>query len=318
MIKHSSWTPSASSNTLKKRSDTLHTIRSFFYNRNIYEVETPLLSQYSVTDPHIDSISSKLYQATYFLQTSPEFFMKRLLASNSDSIFQICKAFRHEQSSPTHSAEFTMLEWYHIGIDYHALMSEVEALITPLLSQSIDVKKYSYQSIFFTYCQLNPLNCSIQQLEQFVVNNISEVQQAENFSRDDWLDLIMALFIQKNMPDNQLIFIFDYPASQASLAQLSSINPLVAERFECFFNGIELANGFQELQNAEIQQERFKENQNTRQHNKQPAMDIDIHFLQALQHGLPFCSGVALGIDRLMMIILNKHNIEECMSFSDI
>ena len=300
----------ASIENLKQRAQILQKIRAFFIARDILEVETPCLSQHTVTTPYIESWCVSSPEKPYFLQTSPEYHMKRLLAAGSGSIFQICHAFRIDAHSERHNPEFTMLEWYRVNFTLHDLMNEMDELLQLVLQKS-KATRYTYQAVFQKYCQFDPLTISFETLQDYAQQNIN----IKNFSgdRDDWLSLIFTHLIEPNLAG--IIFIYDFPATQAALARLNSSDPRVASRFEVYVDGLELANGFHELSNAPEQRQRFLNDNEKRQQLGLSQIELDENFLAALDQGLPDCSGVALGIDRLVMLALGAKTIDEVITF---
>ncbi len=299
-----SWKPLAF-DTIQQKARILQQIRAFFLQQNILEVTTPLLSLAGTTDPNIESLSLQSNQKTHYLQTSPEFFMKRLLAAGSGSIYQIAHAFREEEQGKHHLTEFTLLEWYVVDWGYGQLMQQVEALISTLLPQPVSIPIYTYAELFEKHVGLNPIGADISNLRERVPDNLKDL------SRDGLLDYYMSIEIFPQLKTAGWFFVKDYPASQASLAKLSDKNPKVAERFELFYNGLELANGFSELQNPEEQLQRFKNDNQQRTDNMQQQVGIDKELIQALASGLPMCAGVAIGLERLMMVLLDIKNIQQ-------
>lgn len=303
------WEPTASIETLKARAAFLKKIRQFFDERDVLEVETPLMAKFGVTDLHLDNFETSHLGKPRYLQTSPEYHMKRLLAAGSPSIFQLSKAFRNEPSGKQHNPEFTMLEWYRLDFDIHQLMDEVALLIETVLGQR-PVKHYTYQSLFIQTLDLCPFKATIKALEK-KAKGIALVGALK--TKDDWLALLMTHLIEPSLKEQGVVFVYDYPPSQASLA---TVEKGVAKRFECYVEGIELANGFHELCDSGIQNSRFDEDNKHRAHSALPQKEKDLFLLQALASGLPACSGVALGIDRLLMLALNKQDISKVISFS--
>lgn len=319
MTTHIPWQPSASIETLRARATILKIIRDFFAKRNVMEVETPLMCHTSVTDPYIQSIPA-LFQAhaqenevRHYLQTSPEYAMKRLLAAGSGAIYQITKAFRQGEIGRLHNPEFTMLEWYQPNFDHHDLMNEMDALLQTVLNKPA-AERYTYRDIFIQHLQLDPHTASLNELKHCATTNHISVASDIN-DKDTWLQLLMSEYIEPRIGQNQPCFIYDFPASQAALARIQPGNPPVASRFEVYFRGIELANGFHELQNAQEQRLRFENNLIKREQDHLNFVPIDELFLSALEHGLPDCAGVALGIDRLVMLTTEKTRIAEVVSF---
>ncbi len=315
----SSWRPSASIETLHARARIIKSIRDFFTSRGVMEVETPLMCHTSVTDTFIQSIPA-LFQSQphekeqrYYLQTSPEYAMKRLLAAGSGAIFQICKAFRQGEVGRFHNPEFTMLEWYRPGFDHHALMDEMDELLQMVLNKPAAERK-SYSEVFLQYLQINPHTASLEELKACAsANHISVAEDIQD--RDTWLQILMSEFIELRIGQDRPFFIYDFPASQAALARIQPGTPPVASRFEVYFRSIELANGFHELQDAGEQRKRFENNLIRRKELGLNLLDIDEFFLSALEHGLPDCSGVALGIDRLIMLATHSNNIANVLTF---
>jgi len=311
------WQPSALINSLQSRAKIMQQIRDFFAARKVLEVETPLMGRATGTDSNIESISTSFQyfgeQAiTCYLQTSPEFAMKRLLAAGSGDIYQICKSFRNGEVGQIHNPEFTMLEWYRVGFDHHQLMQEVEDLIKFILNCD-DAEKFTYQEVFLKFLQIDPFTATIDELKNCVAQQ--NLQADLELTRDGWLNLLMSHFIEPKLGQKVPTFIYDFPASQAALALINKDNPLVADRFEVYAKGMELANGFNELLNADEQRKRFLNDLKYRTENNLALYPIDEYFLSALEAGLPNCAGVALGVDRLILLALEKLSIQEVVSF---
>lgn len=310
----SNWQPSAPLNNLKKRALCLKKIRDFFYTQNIMEVETPLLCQHTVTDPHITSFSTLYNNQSYYLQTSPEYAMKRLLCAGSGSIYQICKAFRYDESGKKHNPEFTLLEWYETDRDHIQLMDNIDLLLQTVFDMPPAIK-ISYQDLFVAELSIDPLTCELSELKNITKKHIDT--DTTSLTYDDSLNLLLTHCIEPKLGTTEPTFIYNYPPSQAALAKINTqSNPPIAERFELYIQGIEIANGFHELNNANEQYQRFTDNQKIRKKHNTIVPTIDSRFIDALTHGLPDCSGVAIGIDRLMMMFCNSHNIKEIMSFN--
>jgi lysyl-tRNA synthetase class 2 len=316
------WQPSATLANLQKRAQGLRRIREFFVSRDILEVDTPLLSHSTVTDPQLYSFATEYFPtltakpATFYLQTSPEFGMKRLLAAGSGSIYQICKAFRNGESGRNHNPEFTMLEWYRVGFSYQQLMQEVDEFLQHIL-QTLPAEYCSYQALFQQCCDLNPHVSTLAQLKQTAAHfNIELHEATQTIDRDTWLQLLMTHVIEPKLGLKKPTIVFDYPGSQAALAQVrQETEYTIAERFEVYIQGIELANGFHELSDAVEQQARFMKELEIRQALKLPTFPHDDYLIQALAHGLPACAGVALGIDRLIMLFCQATHIDEVIAF---
>ena len=296
---------------LVRRAQILRQIRDFFYQRNVVEVEVPLLAQHGVTDTYNDNISCQFFDKTYYLQTSPEYHLKRLLCAGMPDCYQMAKAFRHEQSGKHHNPEFTMLEWYRLDWSYHQLQDEVIELIQALSELPLPVEKISYQALFEKHCHFNPHQITYDELAVFMAKHYPETINLA-LSKDGYLSYLMSYVIEPQIKNIPLCVLYDFPASQAALAQIKQGK---AQRFEVYLSGIELANGFQELTDASAQAARFQQDNLQRQQEGKPQMVADPYFLAALEQGLPECSGVALGIDRLMMALLSKQTIQQVMAF---
>lgn len=313
------WQPSANIETLRQRAHIIQFIRNFFIQRGVLEVDTPVMCHTSVTDPFIQSIPA-LFQAQptseevrHYLQTSPEYAMKRLLAANSGAIFQIGKAFRQGEVGRFHNPEFTMLEWYRPGFDHHQLMDEMDELLQGVLHMPA-AERLSYGELFEKYLGVNPHVATVESLSKVAQQHDFEVA-AEVTDRDTWLNLLMSHLIEPQLGQQAPCFIHDFPESMAALARVQPGNPSVASRFEVYIHGIELANGFHELQDAKEQRRRFENNNVERTKLGLATLTIDEYFLAALEHGLPDCAGVALGIDRLIMIATQAEKIPDVLSF---
>ncbi len=305
-----SWLPTATIDTLKERASLMKKTRDFFHQRGFLEVETPILSHHTVTDPFLSSFKTHSLPPL-FLQTSPEYHMKRLLSAGSGPIFQITKSFRQEEQGSRHNPEFTMLEWYRPGYNHHDLMDEMADFLHVMLEKSST--RISYKDLFQETLHLNPHTTSLETLKKCAVEHNIHLANFDDADKDTYLDLLLSHCIEPNLGQTFPVFVYDYPASQAAL---SVKRGNVGERFEVYYRGIELANGFHELIDAKEQRQRFIENLEKRRYLNFPDLSLDEHFLQSLEHGLPPSSGVALGFDRLVMLILNKKNIKEVMSFS--
>ncbi|MDQ5909465.1 MAG: elongation factor P--(R)-beta-lysine ligase [Pseudomonadota bacterium] len=325
MIDASTWRPGADLATLRLRAELLARIRAFFAARGVLEVETPLLSAAAITDPHLASFATVYagpgprYGQTLYLQTSPEFPMKRLLAAGSGCIYQIARVFRDGEAGRRHNPEFTLLEWYRVGFDHHRLMDEVAELATALLEDRLPLaepERLSYQEAFERYLGLNPHRTSVTELADCAERcGVSIPPGMPEADVDPWLDLLLTQRIESQLGQGRLCFIYDYPASQAALARLRPGDPPVGERFELYLGGIELANGFHELGDAVEQRRRFEAENAARQAQGLPVMPVDEHLLSALASGLPECAGVALGVDRLAMLAAGKTSLAEALAF---
>lgn len=314
------WQPNAAIETLKKRGEIVREIREFFYKKNVLEVETPALSQATVTDVHLHTFDTKFVGPGYaqgqrlFLQTSPEFHMKRLLCAGSGSIFQISKSFRNEESGRYHNPEFTMLEWYQSDYDHLQLINEVDELLQRVLkTAACDIK--TYQQVFIDHIGFDPLIDDIEKVRRVALSYDLGDFVATETNIDTLLQCLFCFVIEPLIGLKKPIAIYNFPASQAALAKIDENDNRVAQRFEFYFQGIELANGFNELQDAQEQLSRFEHDNVNRQEEGLLLQPIDHHLINALTHGLPDCAGVALGIDRLIMLALKKKHINEVISF---
>lgn len=310
------WKPSASLQNLQQRAQALAKIRRFFSERNVLEVETPLLASTTVSDVYIESIAAEVKDGNSshqnFLQTSPEFFMKRLLASGSGSIYQIAKAFRQEEKSKRHNIEFTLLEWYRLSYSLDQLMSEVEDLVQKILGCG-PISRLTYRQIFQQHLQIDPHEITLEELQQRARSEID--LSGSELSRTDYLQLLLSHSIEPQLP--AYCIIYDYPIEQAALATLAADEHgvVVAKRFELFGGGMELANGYFELSDAAEQRARFDSDNATRKEKGLQTHAADERLIAALESGLPSCSGVAVGVDRLLMLLVGAKNIGEVISF---
>ena len=289
------------------------------------EVETPLLCQAGGTDPNLHPFVTRFRRpgqaegVPLYLQTSPEFAMKRLLAAGSGSIYQICKAFRNEEAGRYHNPEFTILEWYRPGFNLEQLMDEIDTLFVRLLAPHRDLQpseRVTYRDAFRKHAEVDPLTASLGELAACAGRHgLAEAEMLCGADRPVWLDFLFSHLVQPFLGQGRLSFVFDYPACQSSLARKKPNNPLVVERVEAFLDGIELANGFRELADPAEQEQRFDADLLTRRSQGQFLPAKDQRLLAALQAGLPDCSGVALGLDRLLMRLTGAKAIDEVLAF---
>ncbi|MZI92282.1 elongation factor P--(R)-beta-lysine ligase [Vibrio sp. CAIM 722] len=314
------WKPTASIEKLKHRSKVLHSIRCFFAEREVLEVETPAMSHATVTDIHLQTFTTQFVGPGYadgrtlYLMTSPEFHMKRLLAAGSGSIYQIGKAFRNEENGRFHNPEFSMLEWYRVGFNHYQLMDEMDDLLQLVLNVG-RAERFTYQQAFQMHLGVCPLEDSMAELKQAASQlGLSDIADAEE-DRDTLLQLLFSVGVEGNIGQTVPAFVYDFPASQAALAKINGQDPRVADRFEVYFKGIELANGFHELDNAQEQLLRFEQDNKKRLQMGLTSQPIDYHLIAALEAGLPACAGVALGIDRLIMLALGEDHIDKVTAF---
>ncbi len=308
------WMPVATKETLQARAAMNQHIRAFFQARNVMEVETPALSQFANTDPNIESFSIEDTTDKRYLHTSPEYPMKRLLAANVGDIYQISKVWRAGEAGSRHNPEFSLLEWYRLDFSYHDLMQEVESLLLELIPQLKGKShKLSYRQAFLETLSIDPHCATDIELSQCMQSQGLTVEGELDYSTK--LDVLMTHCIEPTFATDCLTFIYDYPSQQSALATIREDNPPVAERFEVYIGSLELGNGYQELQDAVKNQQVLQQENAQRKQNKQTIMPEDQYFIAAMQYGLPMCSGVALGLDRVLMAKLNKKNIQDVISF---
>ncbi len=315
------WRPLATREMLQRRAALLATVREFFAGRAILEVDTPQLVNFAVTDPQLHSAEVRWPGADSrlrFLHTSPEYAMKRLLAAGSGDIYQLCHVFRGGERGALHNAEFTLLEWYRLGGSLKALMNEVDALLRALLGASAGgaTRAVSYEQAFQEALALNPLTDSDEAIAACACARGLDAALVQRCNRDEMLDLLMGAQIGPRLGEDGPVFVHRYPASQAALARLDPADSRVALRFELYLHGVELANGFEELTEATEQRARFQENQRSRAARGLTVPAIDEYLLAALAFGLPPCAGVAVGIDRVLMLGSGARSIGEVLPFS--
>ena len=330
-----SWQPTASNIMLQRRAQLLRGIREFFWQHNVMEVDTQLLSLASISDPHIDVLTTKAKclgkEEVYYLQTSPEFAMKRLLCSGYGDMYQLGKVFRAEEQSNRHSIEFTLLEWYRLGIDHWQLMYEIEALLVYVSQEgNLRCEFQSYVQAFQHYVGIDPFSADLSTLQN-LAHQQTEFGLTET-NRDTLLELLFSTLIEPNIGQTQPCFIHSYPASQAALAKTShladvgtvsdtntSTEQKIAARFELYWRGVELANGYHELTDAQEQMTRMQSDMAQReeiQREKMQKRQMDERLVTALESGLPECAGVALGVDRLLMVLEGVNSINEVIPFA--
>jgi lysyl-tRNA synthetase class 2 len=308
------WRPGAAIPVLRLRAKLLARTREFFAERGVLEVETPILGTSTATDPHIESMRATVSGRTYFLQTSPELFMKRLLAAGSGPIYQIGKVFRDGESGSRHNPEFTLLEWYRPGFDHHALMDEVDELLQAVLGCNAS-ERFTYADAFERWVGVDPHRASAAELRARAEALGLRAPSSAGWSREDWLHLLLAEVVEPRIGTERPAFLYDFPRELKALARLRKVEPPVAERFEVFLRGLELANGYHELTDAAEQRARFLSDLETRRSLGRDEVPIDERLVAALRSGLPPCAGVALGFDRLVMIAAGAASIGSVLSF---
>ncbi|MBL6969628.1 MAG: EF-P lysine aminoacylase GenX [Gammaproteobacteria bacterium] len=300
---------------LRERATFIGAIRTFFSERNVLEVETPILSTAATTDPHIDSFSTETATGIpLYLQASPELFMKRLLSAGTGPIFQLAPVFRSEEASPHHNPEFMMLEWYRPDFTMEQLMDEVEELVSNFVDLP-SIERFTVAEAFQQVVGIDDLlSTTAEQLKDVAVAMGLPSAGEMELEWDGWIDYFLVLAVIPRL-SHAAFFLTHYPSSQAALARISPDDPRVAERFELMLNGIEIANGFRELTDAAEQRKRFERELGMRAEDGMDIVPIDMKFLAAMEDGLPECSGVAVGVERLMMVSMGKEHISEVMPF---
>ncbi|MCR3755992.1 MAG: EF-P-lysine lysyltransferase [Sodalis sp. Psp] len=314
------WLPSAPIANLLRRAAIVSQIRRFFNDRGLLEVETPSMGQATVTDIHLIPFQTNFVgpgtagSISLYLMTSPEYHMKRLLAAGSGPIFQLCRSFRNEEIGRYHNPEFTMLEWYRPHYDMYCLMNEVDDLLQQILDcDSADT--FSYQQAFKHHVGIDPFSADKRLLYDTAVKLDLAESASQDDDRDTLLQLLFTMMVEPNIGHDKPAFVYHFPASQAALAEISTEDYRVADRFEVYFKGIELANGFRELTNAYEQRQRFMQDNRKRAILQRSEQPLDENLLSALVHGMPECSGVALGVDRLVMLALKAKSLSEVIAF---
>jgi lysyl-tRNA synthetase class 2 len=296
----------------------MNKVRRFFESHGVLEVETPVLSGAGGTDPQLDYFE---VEGTRFMMTSPEFHMKRLLAAGFGDIFQITKSFRKDEFGVHHNNEFSMVEWYRVGMPQEKLMDEVEALVSEIIGSPINARRTRWIDAFKNYAGVNPLAASDDEFAAACTSReIPLPADGTAMSREDWWDYLMVFAVEPELAKNGPEFILDYPQSQAALAQtyVGEDGYTWARRFELFVDQVELCNGYTELTDVKEQRRRFDADIEIRRSMNKPLPPIDEHFLAALESGMPACSGVALGLDRLFMLAMKKEKISDVILFPSI
>ena len=314
------WKPTANLKALRLRADLYALVRRFFAERGVLEVETPVLSSAGNTDPNIESFALRFDgprsagDATRWLRTSPEFPLKRLLAAGVGDCYELGRVFRNGEAGKRHNPEFTMLEWYRVGMDHHQLMDEVSELLKAALTlagRRATVRDTSFRQLYQDKFGFDPMLAPEEELRSPL--QVYGIDPA-GLTRDDWLDLLMTHLIQPTLPANRILLVYDYPASQCALAKVRAGDPPLAERFEVFLGPLEVANGYHELNDAAEQRQRFEADLVRRRARQAPLPDIDERLLAGLPK-LPACAGVALGVDRLMMALMGTDKISDVLAF---
>ena len=305
---------------LRQRAALNALIRAFFAERDVLEVETPILSEAGNTEPNIDSFHTRFSghvsagSALRWLRTSPEYPLKRLLAAGVGDCYELGRVFRNGEAGGRHNPEFTMLEWYRIGWNHHQLMEETVALVRAalaLVQREASLTVIDYRSLYIQQVGVDPFEATLEQLQA----PLADVRiDAEGLTRDDWLDLLMTHCIQPHFRDDTLTVVHDWPASQAALARIRPGTPPLAERFELYLGAVELANGYHELNDADEQRARFVRDHAVRSARGAVLPALDEHLLAALP-ALPDCAGVAVGVDRLLMAMNRTGRIADVLAF---
>ncbi len=329
-----SFRPFASLETLRKRAKILFEIRTFFHRQQYWEVETPLLGSESVIDEHLEPFivpAGRCNSADRYLQTSPELAMKRLLASGADRIYQICKAFRKEEQGTLHNPEFTMLEWYACGQTEQQQIDFTEKLIQHLYAQAkkklpASLLRLTYEEAFRETLGVSIFDLDTNQLQELARSHeinfpeagctkTNETELSQRCERDLLLNLLLTEKVEPFLKKQQAVFLHNYPASQAALATIPESDSRIAQRFELYLEGIEICNGYNELTDANELEKRCHEQNRLRQANGLQTVPQPKRFIAAMKNGLPPCSGVALGIDRLVMLLLGCQSIKQVLAF---
>jgi len=321
-LTNAEWRPGADLEVLRARAKMLADIRRYFAQAGVLEVETPLACSTGGTDPALQPLIARYKGPVFpngadlYLQTSPEFAMKRLLAAGTGPIYQVCKAFRDGEAGRLHNPEFSILEWYRPGFDLSRLIDEVADVVRLALDvPALPVERRGYGELFQAAFGLEVHAVSGEDLRALALRQNILGAEGMELDRDGWLDLLLSHFIQPELGKDGLCFVTDYPASQAALARLNT-DGRTAARFELFLHGVELANGFHELVDVEEQAARFEAENCVRRSRGLSAVKIDRRLLGALQHGVPDCAGVAVGLDRVLMRRLGITDIDSALSFS--
>lgn len=301
--------------TLRARAAMLQRARSFFFEKNIVEVDCPLITSKASVDAHIDLIPTSHPSGIRYLHSSPEYGMKRLLSLGIGDIYQLAHVFRQEEVGRKHNPEFMMAEWYRIGFSFEEMIAETLEFCSLFVKAPFEI--LSYRDAFKRYTGIDPFTATVDELEAYLIsNNLPIYVGAKEEGKDSLLNLILGLVIEENLGENGFCALAYYPSTQAALAKTRLIDgALVAERFEVYYQGMELANGYHELADPVEQEKRLNEANSHRKLLGKEELPIDSFFIEALKQGLPDCCGVAVGVDRLMMLKFNKEFISEVIPF---
>lgn len=317
------WRPSSGADAARRRAQLLRRLRTYFETTEALQVDTPALSRYAVSDPLVETIEacSNLTGSPLYLHTSPEFCMKRLLAAGYPDIFSVCRVFRDGESGRMHQPEFTMVEWYRLGVGLNEIVTDTVAAIAAGLNQpelANSVTRLDYRDAFMQAVGIDPFSASCADLADAANadSDLRATMPCNGEPRDDWLDLILATQITASFSPDKMTVLQHYPASQAALAQICPSDPTVADRFEVFIGNVEIANGYVELTDAVEQAQRIAMDQEIRKCRDRPIRSTDELLLCALESGLPACAGVAMGVERLQMIHDGTDNISNVVTFT--
>jgi lysyl-tRNA synthetase class 2 len=316
-LNNKQWPPTCSAALLHQRAELYRTIRAFFIEKAVLEVETPVLSAAASCDINLDSFCTALSASQkLYLQTSPEFAMKRLLAAGSGSIYQIAKSFRQSERGRFHNPEFTLLEWYRVGFKLADLINEMVELLMLCFGQNLAYRTVTYEQLFQQLTGLNPHQLTYSDLMAYATTQGNpEASDICGGKLSNGLDYVFSQYVQPKLKKDLVYFVTDYPECMAMLAQLDEGPPVTAKRFEVYFNNVELANGYEELTDAAEQARRFRDELTQREQGGLDGLPMDKNLLAALAHGMPECSGVALGLDRLLMLMTGANAIDDVLTF---
>jgi len=316
------WRPTATRESLQARARLLRRIREYFDTLGVMEVSTPILSQAGIPDPNIPAMTANSVSGRRWLHTSPEFPMKRLLAAGSGDIYQICPVFRDGERGVWHNPEFTMLEWYRLDLDDYALAREASELIAQLLRQDGEQTRLldespqwlTYREAFRQHAGIDPFADTDEVISEACIAAVGAGGPV-HWTRSDWLDLLGSTRVFPALGRGRVTVLSDFPPEQAALARIRPNDPPTAARFELFLDGVELANGFHELSDAKEQRRRFDSENQARRAQGEERVPLDESLLAAMESGLPDCAGIALGLDRLLAIILGRQGLDDVLSF---